>query len=484
MSITGALTNAMTGLRAAGRGAELISSNISNALTPGYARRVLSLSSSAVGDYGGVRIDGITRIVDQALVADRRLAHAEEGQARIAADFFARIEGLLGTPDNPTSLTARLAGFENALITAASRPDAPERLSGAAVSARGVVEALRAASDGIQSARQSADRTISNQVDELNAALQQVADLNSQITALQVQGGDIATLHDLRQQVVDRIGELVPVREARRDNGQIALYSVGGAVLVDGTPATLGFTPSNVVTPYMTLAGGTLSGLTLNGQPLRTDSERGALHGGLLGAQFALRDEQGVAAQMQLDAVARDLIERYQGAAVDPTLAPGDPGLFTDAGAAFDPLDEVGISTRISLNAAADPDQGGAAWRLRDGLNAAAQGDVGDASLLQGLGAALRAPRVPLSGGFGGGAFSAVNLATTLASDLAGSRNVTEQKLSYAAARLTELTERQLADGVDSDAEIQRLMLVEKAYAANARVIETVDEMLQIIMRL
>ena len=70
MSITGALSNAMTGLRAAGRGAELISSNISNALTPGYARRVLSLSSSAVGDYGGVRIDGITRRIYQVPLVD------------------------------------------------------------------------------------------------------------------------------------------------------------------------------------------------------------------------------------------------------------------------------------------------------------------------------------------------------------------------------------------------------------------------------
>jgi flagellar hook-associated protein 1 len=484
MSVTGALNNAMTGLRAAGRGAEIISSNISNALTPGYGRRVLSLSSSNIGDFGGVRVNGITRMVDPGLVADRRHAHAEQGQAHIAADFLARIENLIGTPDNPRALTAQLAGFENDLITAASRPDAPERLNNAVASARGVTLALNNASSGIQDARTTADRTIKAQVAEMNSALSQVAALNSQITALQVQGGDISSLQDLRQQVVDRIAELVPVREAPRSNGQVALYSVGGAVLLDGTPATLGFTASNLVTPYMSLSGGTLSGLTINDVLVRTDSEKGALRGGVLGAQFEIRDESGVAAQTQIDALARDLVERFQDPSVDPTLAPGDAGIFTDAGGAFDPLDEIGLSDRLQINAAVDPEQGGAAWRLRDGVNAAAQGDVGDARLLQDLTTALNASRTPASGSFGGGAFSTLNLATTLASDIAGNRNVAEQSLTYAATRLTELTTRLLADGVDSDDEIQRLMLVEQAYAANARVIQTVDEMLQMIMRI
>jgi hypothetical protein len=51
MTISGALSNALSGLRAAGRGAEVVSSNISNALTPGYARRELSLVSSSIGDF-------------------------------------------------------------------------------------------------------------------------------------------------------------------------------------------------------------------------------------------------------------------------------------------------------------------------------------------------------------------------------------------------------------------------------------------------
>ena len=47
-----------------------------------------------------------------------------------------------------------------------------------------------------------------------------------------------------------------------------------------------------------------------------------------------------------------------------------------------------------------------------------------------------------------------------------------------------ELQNLQREDGVDSDFELQRLMLIEQAYAANARMIQTVDEMMQQLLRL
>lgn len=484
MTISGALSNAISGLRAAGRGAEIVSANISNALTPGYGRRELALSSSTVSNGGGVQIDGITRIVDASLASDKRLAHAEQINAQGSADFLARVEQLLGTPDDPTSLTGRLASLQSALVTAASRPDAQERLTAVLNEAQGVVTGLNTVSKGIQDARSVADRTIAQQAKELNTALGHVTTLNSQITATQVQGGDIASLQDERQRIVDGISLLVPVREVPRDNGQIALYTLGGAVLLDGTQAKIDFQPNNIVTPHMSLEAGTLSALTINGIEVRMDSDNGPLRGGAIASQFAIRDRLSVAAQTQVDAIARDLVSRLQDPAVDPSLAVGGAGLFTDAGTAFDPAQERGLSERFQLNPAIDPDQGGALWRIRDGINAATPGVVGDATLLQNLSAALNGPRIPASGEFGGGAYTAIGLISSLTSSIGGQRTIAEQELSFAGTRLTELTERQLADGVDTDEEIQRLLTLENTYAANARVIAAVDEMMQTILRL
>jgi flagellar hook-associated protein 1 FlgK len=484
MTISGALSNALSGLRAAGRGAEVVSSNISNALTPGYARRELSLVSSSIGDFGGVRINGIQRISDAGLASDKRLAEAELRSTGAAVAFFATAERLIGTPDNPASLSAQLSSFESSLITASSRPDAPERLTTAVAGARDLVRSITQASQGIQDTRSAADRSIAAQVSELNNALQAVRALNSQITATQSQGGENATLLDQRQQIVGEISAIVPIKQIPRDNGQIALYSTGGSILLDGTAATIDFTRSNTVTPYQTIETNTLSGLTLNGTALRTDSDRGQLRGGSLGAQFAVRDEYAVDAQSQLDALARDLVERFQDPAIDPSLAPGDAGLFTDRGSMFDPLDEIGLSTRLRLNSAVDPQQGGEAWRMRDGINATTPGNVGDASILQNLSNVISESRIPASGNFGSGAFSASSLLTTFASEIGTQRTSAEQRQSYASARFTELVERQLADGVDTDAEIQRLLLIERTYAANARMVQTVDELLDTLTRI
>jgi flagellar hook-associated protein 1 FlgK len=270
----------------------------------------------------------------------------------------------------------------------------------------------------------------------------------------------------------------------QRQNGQIAVYSTAGAALVDGQPSTIGFDPTHEVTPYATQGGGQLSGLTINDQPVRTDSQRGALRGGALGAQFAIRDELGVEAQTEIDALARDLIERFQDPAVDPSLAPGDAGLFTDEGLALDPVNEVGLAQRLAVNAAVDPDQGGAVWRLRDGINAVAEGPVGEASLLNALSGALTAARPPASGSFAGQAQSASGLISSAISAVGVSRNASEQQLSFTSARLAELTKQQLADGVDTDNELQNLLQMQQTYAANARMIDVLDDLMQLITRI
>ena len=59
-----------------------------------------------------------------------------------------------------------------------------------------------------------------------------------------------------------------------------------------------------------------------------------------------------------------------------------------------------------------------------------------------------------------------------------------ENALSFAATQQGELATLERANGVDTDAELQKLLLIEQAYAANARLIETADEMIQTLLRI
>jgi flagellar hook-associated protein 1 FlgK len=485
MSIAATLASALSGLSVNARRAELIAGNIANATTEGYGRREAQLVPLRLGSTGqGVAIGGIERQVDRAVLADRRLADAAQAGGDARAGFLTRIEQAIGSPDAEGSLTARLAAFDAALVAAASRPDSEARLETVADTGRLLARGLNGLSDTVQEARARADADIAQMVASVNAALSGVAELNAQILRQTSADRDASALVDQRQTLIDSIAEVLPLVELDRGRGQVALYTTGGAALLDGTkPFALGFEGAGFVEAGMTLASGALSGLTLNGRAVPT-GEGGPLSGGALSAAFAVRDDLGPEVQAQLDALAYELAARTGPGGPDTTLTPGAAGLFTDAGAAADAGALAGLAGRLRLNAAADPDAGGEAWRLRDGLAAAAPGAAGDPRLLSALQSALAAVRVPQRAELGDAARSLADLGGLVTSRLASDRLTAEGEAAFATARAEALRDREAESGVDTDREIQDLLVVEKAYAANAQVLRTVDEMLDQLMRI
>lgn len=483
MSMSGALSNALSGLTVASRAAELVSHNISNALTEGYGKRELSVSARLSGSHGGVVVDGISRLTDKRLVADRREAQAAEGESKLSLAFLQRLERTAGTPDNPASLTGRLAAFETALISAVARPEAIDRLNIVAARAGDVASAISRTGREIQTMRAEADRDIAQQVSTVNASLDEVSKLNVRISAALNQGADATVLEDHRQVLIDRISAIIPIREVSRERGTVALFTEGGAILLDGKPGQLSFNPVHDVQPHMTIENGLLSGVALNGVPLTIENQQRAFAGGTLAGLFATRDTLAPQIQADLDALTRDLVTRFEDPATDPTLA-GAAGLFTDNGVPFSSAQEVGLSLRLKVNARIVPSEGGLVTRLRDGIGSSGAGPIGASEGLAAMIDALQRTQSPASGNFGVSARSAPKLASDFLSSIGNRRDLAEQSQSYQSARLSETKAAELADGVDTDQEMQRLLLIEKAYAANARMIQVVDDMLQTLLRL
>ena len=122
MSISASLANALSGLTAVARGAEVVSSNVSNALTEGYGRREIELGARLVaGNGAGVRVVGVTRAVDPYVLGERRLADSELSYQETRAQFHLALQNIMGQPDDPSSLTGRLTNLDATLIEAASR---------------------------------------------------------------------------------------------------------------------------------------------------------------------------------------------------------------------------------------------------------------------------------------------------------------------------------------------------------------------------
>ena len=484
MGMTSALSNALSGLTASARTADVISSNIANATTDGYGRRELDLSSRVLGGSGsGVHIDGVSRIVDQGVIADRRIADADLGAATTRAGFLSRIEEVVGEPGTAGSLSDRMAGLDASLIEASSRPDSEPRLQNVLRNAKGVTDHINSISREIQTQRTNADHSIAQQVDQLNSSLKNIEQLNHAILTQKSSGRDASALMDQRQQLVDQISAIVPMRAVPREHDQIALITTGGAVLLDGRAAEIGFTRTGLITEDMTFSAGSLSGLTLNGNPVSTGNN-GIMSGGTLTASFEVRDDLAVTAQSDLDALARDLVERFQDPAVDATISPLDAGLFTDANTFFDPANEPGLSTRLSINTRVDPESGGAIWRLRDGIGTTTQGDVGNANLLQTMSSALTRTQVPVSGDITAASRSAAGLSSDFLSKVGAAHQMAEADIAFASTKVDTLKGQELTSGVDTDYEMQQLLLVEQSYASNARVMQTIDELIQTLLRI
>jgi flagellar hook-associated protein 1 FlgK len=464
MALSSALNAAQSGLSAAARRAEVVSSNIANAATPGYARREVLLQAGAFAP--GVQVLGIQRQDNAALTLGRRSAGAEAGAASFLSEQLLRIDRAFGTPGEGASLTDSIATLDGALIRAAAAPDSKANLAAVATAAQGLARQFAQTSAAVQQARADTDARIGAEVGLLNKTLSRIAGIDQQIVALRSAGRDAAELVDQRQLLVDQVAQIIPLREVARSNGQTALFALSGAVLLDGRPATFGFTPTQMISASNTVP---LSGLTLNGQPLST-GPTSLIAGGTLHVAFTLRDTITPDLQSRLDALAVSLTDRL--AAADSTLGTGAPGLLTDAGGPIDPAAANGLSARLSLNALADPDRGGDLRLLRDGLGAAQPGPVGDGRQLRALQGALSAPTPR----------SLAGLASDLLDDVSSRRVAAEIDATRATARAAVMAESEAESGVSTDSELQDLLQIEKAYAANARVMQVVDGLLQTLL--
>ncbi|MGD1870065.1 MAG: flagellar hook-associated protein FlgK [Neomegalonema sp.] len=490
MTISNTLATAISGLSLTSKRAEITSNNVANALTEGYARRNVESSEQVSGGAGqGVRISGIQRAGDPALTGARRIADADVADSSTRASAYQQISDLAGDIDDPYSIFSRINSLENSLAALAQPPESADLQSSVVRDAQAIAFKFNEMTQGVDAMRSDADADIAKQVEALNADLAQLQILNNDIKQLTFGGGETSALEDERQRVVDRIGSKIAVKTLERDGGAIDLVTPNGLFLMEnGAAREVEFTVTPIVTAGMEYDGGAgvLSGITINGRDVTPGGPTiPQLAAGSLAAAFAVRDEIAPGFAAQIDGLARDLAERFQDPTVDPTLGATDPGLFTDAGAFVDGANETGFAARIAVNAAVDPDAGGEVWRIRDGMGAATAGPAGNGDTIRSMLEAMTDVRaLPASVGLTG-LHSASGAASSFASLLGSDAFDAEARATTQSARADTLKNSELSvSAVDTDQELALLLEIERLYSANARVIQTADNMMQQLLEL
>ncbi len=121
---------------------------------------------------------------------------------------------------------------------------------------------------------------------------------------------------------------------------------------------------------------------------------------------------------------------------------------------------------------------------MRDGLEATGTGPEGNATILNAMLNAVTTVGA-VSNGSISGSYSSTELAAHISSHTGQSRISHESINSSIQAQHQALQEAELSEtGVDIDVQMQDLLLIEQAYAANARVIEVASQMINRLMEL
>lgn len=458
MSTFGSLNTAATGLSAAQRSMSVTGQNIVNANTPGYSRQKVLLSSAGAAtsaaffsgqqeSAGGVGVADVARVRDAFLESSRAAAGARREMLVAQATALSGAEQLLAEPGD-TGLQRTLDVFFAGWADLANNPS--DTAAGAVVIERGrsVTEQLRTVASGLAGQWSISRVNLQDVLAQVNQTASDLANLNARIQEGTVAGNTVNELLDSRDILVRRLADLAGGAAQPMEDGQVQV-SVGGVTIVAGARAqtlTLGGAPdvTGALADPPTVYWGTTAVNIESGEALgllaalRTDLPN--LLAGVDGVATSLRD------------------------AVNSLHTSG----FTLAGAAggdfFDGADAltIGVVPTVFGDLAVTPTAG-----TVDGANAGLIADLADESYAQSI-----------LGGQG---------------PLARWRDLTTglgvQLKSITTAADVQSTVVQHADdalesnaGVSLDEEMSNLIMFQRSYQASARVISTIDDMLDTLI--
>ena len=349
MTIT-SLNNALTGLKAAQSAINTLSNNIANAATEGYTRKILPqstlLSESGIGL--GAQIGEIIRKVDTTLIRDLLTQTSATEAANVREGLLSRITGFHGSSDQEVSLASQLSKLNDSFNTLSAAADDPVVLSGTLAQAQKTAASFNDLGQLMTKLRNDAQNDLTQAVNDVNDALEKIAELNVKINAFSSAGKSIASYEDQRDMALQEVAKRIDINYYRAENNQIVVLTKQGQTLADQKANPIIFHPTPLGTSSSYGNGGAAS-LEIEVSPAipPVDITRENL-GGSIGALVELRDVTLVRYQAQVDELAQKTARRF----ADQGLA-----LYTDADgnvpdnvAPPAPVDYTGFAATMQVN--------------------------------------------------------------------------------------------------------------------------------------
>lgn len=493
MSLSGALSIAESGLSNINAQFQLISQNVANASTPGYAVETGTQQSMVAGDLGlGVKTGPAMLQINQALETASVQQNATVTGLQTSQTALQAIDPVLGTPGSGTDIGSLLGNLQDSFSTLLTDPSSQTQQGAVVSAATTLAQGINTLSNAYTTQRHAAQDDMGSAVATLNNSLTTIGQLNAQIVSLQVQGQSTADLQNQRNAAVQTLSGLLNVNTTVDADGAMQIFTSSGLTLPTsgGSPFTA---PSGTVGAQGYYPGGGLSGITLNGQDVTSQ-----LQGGELGADIGLRDSILPTDQAELDEFAKGLSTRFSSQGLN--LFTDSSGNVPSSSGTPPQSGYVGYAATIQVNSAvaADPSL------VRDGTNAVSSigftpnpstGPAGFTTLIQNvlnytfssktqtgsqpaMNTANLGPNGNLTAPFSGTGSTLADFATNLVSAQAQQSSTTTSNLTTEQAMQTSLNSQiSSVSGVNMDTEMSQMLTLQSAYAANARVLSAVQSM-------
>jgi flagellar hook-associated protein 1 FlgK len=327
MSLSQALSAAISGLKVNQSGLALVAANVANADTPGYVRKTVTQVATAGNGTGiSVRMSGVQRELDSYVQSQLRTENSGASYATTRSQALNQLQDVYGTPGSENTLESVYNTFTNALQALQASPDDSAARSAVLSAAQLLTQQLNQSSNSIQALRSNAELGISSAVTQANEAMSQIALLNQKIAAAGDGDSATATLLDQRDSYVDQLSQLMDINVIKGDHNQISIFTNSGIQLVGTQASKLSFDTKGTIGAGSLWSSdpdqrgvGTLTLVSPTGGSVDL-IESHAIRSGTIAGYLQVRDEDLVQAQNQMDAMASAMASALS----DKTTA-GDP---------------------------------------------------------------------------------------------------------------------------------------------------------------
>jgi flagellar hook-associated protein 1 FlgK len=327
----------MSGLRANQAALSIISSNVANAQTPGYVTQNTNQVEVGNGAYGSsVLINGVNRQLDQFVQNQLRTETSGGAYADQMANILSQLQGVYGTPGGDGTIETALNNFTTALQSLSGNPNDQSAQSVALSAAQSLAQQLNTTTRGIQSLRSNVEQDIGSSVQSANAAMAQIAQINTRLQGLSPNDPEAATLEDQRDNAVMQLSKVMDIRTVTDSSNQLNIFTNSGLQLVGGglastlnfsSPGTLNATSLYNSDPAKNGVG-TLSLQLPNGANIDLVANN-SLNSGQIAADLKLRDQTLVQAQTQVDQLAAAMSSALSDQTTAGTAVSGPPAGFS-----------------------------------------------------------------------------------------------------------------------------------------------------------